>query len=512
MKSPQLSLTDLAGHAYTDAVCAARAFVTNTPVEHLQAIAGEKVDFAPDWYQRRLDELVDLVGEPICPALSASSAGAATASFRKASGTQAAPLTGFGFTRVGEDGRLYLTSKSEHYHASLGHSFPGYTLIDHARRLGIPNATHNNTRGHITRQLEETLVRLANGIPAADYAGLDRVLASTEPHVLNRVINLETGSLAVEAALKMMLARFYRLDESFPTPPYEGRTPVFLVIGDHAGGNKANYHGTTVLTQIMRDLWPGLGQAMSKRELFVVKPVAINDIADFERTLMAYDRGSAKVAGFFHEIILMNYGGVRLTESYLQQAYALCHAHDVPVIVDEIQSCIWSPEFFMFREYGLQPDFVAIGKGFPGGEYPASRILTTPELDNLNQFGALVTNGQEELASLAYLVTIAFAEANRDGTRKLGETYEHELQSLARRYPTIVDRIEGRRHLAAIFFHSVDTTVRFTKALSAAGIDISAHTYKAECPPAALTKIPLISTPRMVEFLIRKMDDTLRGL
>ena len=176
MKSPQLSLTDLAGHAYTDAVCAARAFVTNTPVEHLQAIAGEKVDFAPDWYQRRLDELVDLVGEPICPALSASSAGAATASFRKASGTQAAPLTGFGFTRVGEDGRLYLTSKSEHYHASLGHSFPGYTLIDHARRLGIPNATHNNTRGHITRQLEETLVRLANGIPAADYAGLDPIL------------------------------------------------------------------------------------------------------------------------------------------------------------------------------------------------------------------------------------------------------------------------------------------------------------------------------------------------
>ena len=59
--------------------------------------------------------------------------------------------------RVGEDGRLWLISKSEHYHVPLGHGFPGYALLDRARRLGIPNATHNNTRGRITRLLEEEL-------------------------------------------------------------------------------------------------------------------------------------------------------------------------------------------------------------------------------------------------------------------------------------------------------------------------------------------------------------------
>lgn len=512
MKNPQISLRDLLGRPYTDAVCEARAYVSGVRAEQLRAVAERKVDFAPDWYQSRLDELVDHIGEAVCSGLSRSAAGAGTASFSRATLLASAPLTGLGFARVGEDGRLYLASKSEHYHAALGHSFPGYALIDNARQLGIPNATHNNTRGHTTRLLEETLIRTANGIAATDPEGLKRLVASTDPHVLNRVINLETGSLVVEAALKMMLARFYRLEDTFVTPAYEGRTPVFLVIGDRAGGNKANYHGTTILTQIMRDLWPTLGKALSDRELFVVKPVAINDIADFERTLVNYDRGATKIAGFFHEIVLMNYGGIRLTEPYLQRAYALCHDHDIPIIVDEIQSCIWSPELFMFREYDLHPDFVSVGKGFPGGEYPASKILATSQLDNLNQFGALVTNGQEELASIAYLVTIAFAEANRDYTRELGETYEHELRALARRYPTIIDRIEGRRHLSAIFFHSVDTTVRFTKALTAAGIDISAHTYKAECPPAALTKIPLISTHKMVEYLIRQMDDTLRRL
>ncbi len=294
-----------------------------------------------------------------------------------------------------------------------------------------------------------------------------------------------------------------------PAPAYEGRTPVFLVMGDRAGGNKANYHGTTILTQVLRDMWPQFGEGLAQDARFLVKPVRINDADHFERTVATYDRGETKVAGFFHEIVLMNYGGILLDRDYLRQAYRLCHERDIPIIVDEIQSCIWSPELFMFREYGLQPDFVSVGKGFPGGQYPASKILASAAMDNLNQFGALVTNGQEELASLAYLVTIAFAEANRDYIRDLGETYETALRALARRYPSIIDRIEGKRHLSSIFFHSVDTTVAFTRQLTAAGIDVSAHTYKAECPPAALTKIPLISTYKMVEFLIGKMDEAL---
>jgi 4-aminobutyrate aminotransferase-like enzyme len=512
LQAPELSLTDLVGKSYTEAVCRARAFLTGEPLARLLAIADEKVDFAPDAYLRRLDELVDVIGQRVCEGVATSARGTGTRAFNEATHPAAAPLSGFGFIRVGEDGRAYLISKSEHYHAPLGHSFPGYRLIDHARQLGIPNATHNNTRGHITRQLEAELVRTANGIAENDDAALNRLVTDSAPHVLNRVINLETGSLAVEAALKMMLARFYRLEATFGAPLYEGRTPVFLVIGDHAGGRKANYHGTTVLTQVMRDLWPELGEGLEDAGIYNIQPVRINDIADFERQVAAFDNGSYKIAGFFHEIVLMNYGGIRLEQDYLQRAYELCHAHDIPVLVDEIQSCMWSPDLFMFREYGLQPDFVSIGKGFPGGEYPASRILGTAALDNLNQFGALVTNGQEELASLSYLITIAFAETNRDYTREIGETYEQEMRLLARKYPEILTRAEGRRHLCSLFFHSVDATVSFCKELGAAGIDISAHTYKAECPPAALTKIPLISTYKMVDFLIGKMNDVLKRL
>ena len=142
----------------------------------------------------------------------------------------AAPIGSLGNYRLGEDGRLYLIAKSEHYHTPLGHAFPGYQLVENAARLGIPNATHNNTRGGITRFLEAEIVRAANGIARDDSAALAAVLASKAQGALNRIINLETGSLATEAALKMMLARFYRLDATSAKPVHAGRVPVFLVM------------------------------------------------------------------------------------------------------------------------------------------------------------------------------------------------------------------------------------------------------------------------------------------
>ncbi len=503
------SLNTLLGADYMAAVCEAKAFVEGEEVDRFSAIADEKVEFYPERFQDRVDQLLERTGTTVSSAFERSSSGAATNSYSEAMRRQAAPLIGMGYLRIGEDGRAYLIAKSEHYHASLGHGFPGFRLLENATRLGIPNATHNNTRGHIVRTLERELIRAANGLAEADTQGLDAVIDAGEPHVINRVINLETGSLAVEAAVKMMLARFYRLERTSAPPRYANRIPVFIVMADDDGGMQANYHGTTILTQTMRELWPEIGKRLSEENVFVVKSARINEIEHFRTLVRTYDRGRFKVAGFLHEIVLMNYGGIRLTQEYLQDAYSICHDADIPILVDEIQSCIWSPELFMFREYGLRPDFVSIGKGFPGGQYSASKILTTAAMDNLNQFGALVTNGQEELAALSYLITTEFAKVNRTAIERVGEYYERSLRQLADRHPELITRIEGRRHLASIFFDSIESAVRFTALLRDRGIDITAQTYKAKCPPAALTKIPLISTPRMVDFLLARMEEAL---
>ena len=504
-----LSLADLLGDDYVAAVCEVSAFATGTDRDRLLELARRKIELCPSAHVDRCNGLLDHVGKRVSPGLSSSQTGAGVRSFSTSAKLDAAPLSGYGFVRFGQDGRAYLTAKSEHYHASLGHRFPGYELLGFAREIGIVNATHNNTRGYVGRLAERQLVRVANSLSPRNEAGLEEVIRSQDPRVLNRVMNIQTGSLAAEAVLKMMLARFYRLEPDQPAPVHQGKTPVILVIGDNSDGPQANYHGTTTLAQCTRDMWPDLVAKLAESGSLEIRPVRINDAADFATAIKESSFGNRRVAGFIHEIVLMNYGAIRLDPGYLRQVYAMCREVDVPVAVDEIQSGAWYPRVMLFPEYGLEPDIVAVGKGFTGGEYAASKVLATSALDNLPQFGALVTNGQEELSSLAYLITIAFVEANAQFIDEVGRYYTERLRQLASDFPEQIAAVEGDRHLSSVTFRSQDRAQQFTKALNARCIDISTQSYKAETPPAALTKLPVVSTPEMIEFLTSEMRKVL---
>jgi acetylornithine/succinyldiaminopimelate/putrescine aminotransferase len=511
-KSVRLSLADLLGLDYVRAVVEAGAALSGESPKPLARLAKEKIDFFPAEFRQALAALLPQVGSTVARPLRRSPEGASTKGFTAATKTGMAPLTGRGYYRVGEDGRLHFISKSEHYHAPLGHGFPGYRLIEHARRLGIPNATHNNTRGHITRLLEEELVRTMNGLPQGDVAALDKTLRSKRAGVLNRVLNLETGSLAVEAGIKMMLARFHEVQGDSPEPKYKGRIPVMVVIGDDEGELSANYHGTTMVAQVLRGMWPGLRRGFEKLGLMKIVAVRPNDMEDLEAVFRRCERGRHKIAGLLLEPILMNYGAVRLTKRFIKRIETLCRTHDVPTLVDEIQTCLWSPELYMFREVGMRPTMVAIGKGFPGGEFASSRIVFHRAMDCLPQFGALVTNGQQELASLAYLITMRWAQANSDVTRAIGNDYEARLRALARQYPQHLSGTEGGRHLSAIRFEAMPKARKFVKHLVDGGLDISIQTYKSGSPPVALTKLPLIAGYEAVAMVVSRMRDALRCL
>lgn len=503
------SLRDLAGDAYVDAVVRTAHALTGRPLPELEELGARRVEFFPEEFAQRNADLTRLAGSVLVDGFDDPEQGAPTDAYRRAHSMRAAPLGGLGACRIGQDGRIYLAAKSEHYQLSLGHAFPGYRLIDLARELGIPNATHNNTRGHLTRVAERALIAAANGID--DESALDTLIASTEPGALNRVINLETGSLAAEAALKMMLTRFFDADGG--DDPEPGVVPVFLVIGDLAGGPTANYHGTTVLAQTLRGLWPAFAARAAQAGLFRVVPVGIDDPAGFAETFERYNTGGYRVAGFCHEIVMMNYGGLLLDPEFLRTAYRICHEHGVLVFCDEIQSGAWYEDLFLFRRYGLDPDLVAVGKGFPGGMYPASKILATAGADRLSQFGALVTNGQEELASLAYLITMEFARANGDHLRRIGAGYHDGLGRLVARYPDLLAAVTGDRQMAGIQFHDATTATGFCHALEAEhGIDTSTQAYKPSAPPTALTKLPLIADEVTVEVILDRMDVVLAGL
>lgn len=502
------SLTDLLGEAYIEAAVAARSALTGESHEALRKIADAQVEFYPETFANRQETLMQSIGRSMAPAYKTTEQGASTDSYRAAQHNAAAPLSGLGCFRIGEDGRLYFAGKSEHYHIPLGHSFPGYALIENAKKLGIPNATHNNTRGYITRLTESRLIAAANGIDPTDETAMKALLEIREPGVMNRIINLETGSLAVEAALKMMLARFYSLDGK--TAKYADRVPVFFVMADNAGGITAGYHGTTVLAQSLRGLWPAFEKQAEKNDIYRVVGVPINDEKAFAAAISKWNTPPYKTAGFCHEIIMMNYGGIRLSERFLQAAYKACRASDTPVLCDEIQSCAWYDGLFLFRKYALAPDFVSVGKGFPGGNYPASRVLASGAYDSLSQFGALVTNGQEELASLSYLITMEFIGANGAHIEKTGKAYHDGIVALAQKHPSLCTGAEGDAHMSALCFAKVEDAVDFCHRLQDEfGVDISAQTYKPNCPPVALTKLPLIVTDSMAAALVERMDTCL---
>lgn len=502
------SLEDMLGKPYMDAVQETAVTLLGLTPDEAKALATDKVEFWPDAFAAHADAMAAKVGQQVATPFETELVGAPTESFRKATHVHASPIGGVGTVRVGQDGRAYIAAKSEHYHIPLGHNFPGYKLITKARQLGILNATHNNTRGYITRKMEEQIIMDANGITERGDQ-LTAVLQSKESKVLNRLINLETGSLAVEAAIKMMLTRFYRLDKTFDAPKHAGKTPVFLVMQDNDGGPEANYHGTTIFAQSFRGMWPDFAAACEEKGLYKVVPVKYNDLADFEAKIKQYNEGNYKTAGFMHEIILMNYGGIRLTKEFLQGAYALAAQYDTPTLSDEIQSCMWYKGMFLFKEYGLKPDFVIIGKGFPGGEYPASKVITTYEMDSLNQFGALVTNGQEELAALAYLLTMEFVRENGDEIAAMGALIDSKLAVLAAKHPDKIEKIDGKAHMDAIHFQTVDAAAQFGKLVNGMCIDVSAQLYKANCPPAVLLKLPLVTSEAVLNVILEKFESAL---
>lgn len=498
-KNTAHSLQDLLGETYTEHIIKTAA-VIGMPEAEARSLAQEKVEFWPESHQQAIEHLAGLVGTTAMPQIPGSPDGAGTASFNKVTKKGPAPVGGIGPYRIGEDGRVYMASKAEHYHIPLGHRFPGYRLLANARKLGILNATHNNSRGYITRMTERKLIAVANGLDPQDPK-LDAIIAGEVPGALCRVLNINTGSLAVEAGIKMMLARFYKQEAASPTPKYAGKTPVFLVMQDYNSGPEANYHGTTVIAHTFRGLWPDLYEKMEQAGVYKVVPVAINDLEDMKQKLEIYNSGNYKTAGFLHEIVLMNYGGIALDKDYLQQAHALCRATDTLCLVDEIQSCAWYPENMLFRRYGLHPDFVVVGKGFPGGENSGSKILCTAEADNLVLFGALITNGQEELTNLSYLITMRFIEDQAQELARLQSRYDAIAQRLAAEYPDVITQAVGLGYLAALQFTSAEKAGEFARKLSSRCVDTSAQLYKANCPPAALFKLPIVMQDKDLAIL-----------
>jgi hypothetical protein len=72
-------------------------------------------------------------------------------------------------------------------------------------------------------------------------------------------------------------------------------------------------------------------------------------------------------------------------------------------------------------------------------------MIFSGAFDSLSQFGALVTNGQEELASLAYLITMEFIAENGAEIERVGKLYHSAMVELAAKHAKRIPKRKATR-------------------------------------------------------------------
>lgn len=92
------------------------------------------------------------------------------------------------------------------------------------------------------------------------------------------------------------------------------------------------------------------------------------------------------------------------------------------------------------------------------------------------------------------------------------QRFETALRGLAADYPDVITGIDGWRHMTTLCFADIGKAKAVVEALGRRGLDISAQTYKAECPPVALMKLPLVADQRVIDFVVASMREVMKGI
>ena len=121
-----------------------------------------------------------------------------------------------------------------------------------------------------------------------------------------------------------------------------------------------SFHGRTITTLA------ATGQDVFHNYFFPFtegfKYAKANDIEDM-KSLMTTD-----VCAVMMELVQGEGGVLPLDKEYVKEVEALCRAHDILLLIDEVQTGVGrTGSLFCFQKYGITPDVVSFAKGIAGG-------------------------------------------------------------------------------------------------------------------------------------------------
>ncbi len=228
---------------------------------------------------------------------------------------------------------------------------------------------HPHIRAAVAAQLERMPHFMLGGAVHAPALALARRLAALLPGNLDHVFFSESGSVAVEIALKIALQ--YRFNRG------ELERTRFLAFR-HA------YHGDTFAAMSICDPEEGMHRAWGRvlpRQLVVPLPQGREAAAEFERTVAAY---AHELTAIVIEPLVQAAGGMKFHDPETLAAVAACaRRHGLLLIADEIATGFGrTGTLFACEQAHVEPDIVALSKALSGGTLPlAATVAATHVYD-----------------------------------------------------------------------------------------------------------------------------------
>ena len=253
------------------------------------------------------------------------------------------------------DGRQLVDGMSSWWAAIHGYRHP---VLDAALTNQLGRMAHVMLGG----LTHEPAIQLAERLVAITPAGLDHVFFC------------DSGSVAVEVAVKMAVQYW----QAFGRPE---KSRLLAVRG--------GYHGDTFMAMSVCDPVGGMHHLFSEvlpQQVFatrpppgVDRPVDQSWAADTEVLVKQH---ADELAAVIVEPVVQGAGGMHFyNPGYLNVLHDLCHRHDVLLLLDEIATGFGrTGSLFAADLANVQPDLLCVGKALTGGYLPMAATLCTSRI------------------------------------------------------------------------------------------------------------------------------------